>query len=69
MPLTPNESPADTIRHWNSERCGRDESLFTRLLRFDGLTPDQVARVLNALDETCPACRNNYRPCHCANDE
>lgn len=44
-------------------------TLFERLLTERGLTAEQVAIVLQALEEVCDKCRNGDINCQCWNDE
>lgn len=42
---------------------------FIQKLQAADLTDDQIALCIQAMDETCPSCRDSDNSCHCNNDE
>lgn len=61
----------DEMDEWESYKRLREQenTLFCKLLFDAGLTRRQISRVIDALDELCPYCKDVPRGCHCSNDE
>lgn len=64
-----DKAPHSTIKEWNRNygpNAYRDIYL-VKQLRQVLLDDDQIADVLDVLDNVCPDCWNNHLPCYCEN--
>lgn len=59
-----------TIAKFNQEHGFTDEDvLFVRLLRAKGKSDQEIADVINVLEQVCKYCYNRTWPCLCSRDE
>ena len=68
-PAGPEYIPHQTIKEWNRNygpNAYKDIYL-VKQLRQVLLDDDQIADVLDVLDNVCPDCWNNHLPCYCEN--
>jgi len=58
------------ISSFNNEHgYANADTLFVKHLRNGGLSDEQIATVIIALDTICDACMDTYKPCNCYRDE
>ena len=59
----------ERIAKFCQEKSYTDENLFVHKLRINGLSDEQIAIVLDAIQSTCNVCWNSGTNCRCWNDE
>lgn len=66
------KTPAEVIQEFNSSHhyIPGEDCLFVEKLREAQLSESHIAKVIEAIDDTCPQCFNNERRgCTCCRDE
>jgi hypothetical protein len=58
------------IKDWNNNYGYSDDDIeLIKKMRSGGLTDEQIAIALNAIEDTCPHCWDAEKGCQCWNDE
>lgn len=58
-----------TVEEFNRSHGGDQDCVLVAKLRATGLTTDQIAKAIVAIEDTCPQCWNGNSGCQCWNDE